>query len=260
MNKKTQQKETATGTANSTADRAIEILLAFSQQHPVWTAQEISEHFRMSKSTTYRYIGSLKSYSLIVDNAGGYTLGPKLFQMAQIARQHLSIIKVAEPEMRKLADTFKEIVILNERNGSEVITLNRIESPHRVTLASTLSHILPWPSTGSAKTLLAYASEAERLTLEDQLTPVPYTSQTIQSIPLLLEHIQQIRQQGYAITDEEQDEGVWGSAVPIMEQRTARYALAVVGPKFRIPVEIRENIITALKEASTIISRNLNGY
>ena len=95
--------ETKPGSVNSTADRAIDILLLFSEDRPVWTTAEIAAHFDMPRTTIYRYLGSLRSYSLIVeDNAGGYRLGPKIFPLAQAARAGTSILKVAEPFLEEL--------------------------------------------------------------------------------------------------------------------------------------------------------------
>src|SRR5687767_7812175 len=60
--------EGAGGAANSTADRAIDILMAFSEDKPAWSTAEIAAHFGMPRSTTYRYLNSLRSYALIVED------------------------------------------------------------------------------------------------------------------------------------------------------------------------------------------------
>lgn len=57
--------------ANSTADRAIEILLAFDAAHPVWTPTALAQHLEMPRSTIYRYFNSLKHYGLIVEDRDG---------------------------------------------------------------------------------------------------------------------------------------------------------------------------------------------
>ena len=149
--------------ANATADRAIDILLLFTEQAPVWTAQDIALHFDMPRSTTYRYLSSLRSHALIVqDSRGRYTLGPRLLHMSQVARAVHPVVAVALPHMRELLDRFKENVVLNERIGTEIIGLERLQSPQQIVLKSSRTHLLPWPATGSAKVsgMTAYTSGA----------------------------------------------------------------------------------------------------
>ena len=72
---------------NAVADRAIDILLSFSDDQPVLTANQLREAHGMSRSTIYRYLTSLRANGFIVEEAGkGFRLGPKLIEMARIAR------------------------------------------------------------------------------------------------------------------------------------------------------------------------------
>lgn len=248
----------ASASANATADKAIEILLLFSPGKPVWTQQEISAHFEMSRSTTYRYISSLRATGLIVQDArGSFCLGPRLLHMAQAAKAGNPVVGLAAEPMRRLAEQFKEIVILNERAGQEILSLDRIDSPHRIGLNSTRTHLLPWPGTGSAKVLLAFCDPEELGELVAMLKPTAYTEHTIATLEELLAHLELIRRQGYATTDEERDEGVWGASVPLMQGGTCRHALSLVGPKFRLPKAQRTAIIDALLKAGQDISAQL---
>lgn len=255
---KTPPAKSPSGGANSTADRAIEILLLFSQDKPVWSSPEISAHFQMPRSTTYRYLSSLRSNALIVqDDRGGFSLGPRLLHMAQVVKAGSPIISLAREPMHALSERFKENVVLNERVGQEIMALERLDSPQRIGLKSTRTHLLPWPATGSAKVLLAFCDPAELDELVGQLSPMAYTPRTLSTVPRLLKHLEEVRKQGFAISDEERDEGVWGASVPIIENGSARVALSVVGPKFRIDPAQREAIIAALVEAGRHISKLL---
>lgn len=245
--------------ANSTADRAIEILLLFSQDKPIWTSQEISAHFEMPRSTTYRYLNSLRSNGLIVQDARGlFSLGPRLLHMSQVARMGNPMLATASAAMQSLSDQFQEVVVLNERIGPEIIALERIDSPQRIVLQSTRTHLLPWPATGSAKVLLAFAPQEDADALLDALTPTAYTEHTLTTLEQLKSQLATIRQSGYATSDEERDMDVWGASVPLFQSGQCRHALSVVGPKFRIPPDMRQTIIAALLSASKHISAQLS--
>lgn len=246
------------GLANATADRAIEILLLFTEQTPVWTAPEIAAHFDMPRSTIYRYLGSLRSHALIVqDSRGSYTLGPRLLHMSQVARAVNPVVSVALPHLRELVERFKENVVLSERIGTEIIGLERLQSPHQIVLKSSRTHLLPWPATGSAKVFLAFAPEPDRQQILAALTPTAYTPRTLTDRAALEQHLAQVRAQGYAESDEERDEGVWGAAAPVVSQGACQYALAVVSPKFRVTPQLRADMVEALMKAGQAISREL---
>lgn len=249
----------SSNSANATADKAIEILLLFSPSKPLWTQQEISAHLTMSRSTTYRYLTSLRATGLVVqDVRGSFCLGPRLLHMAQAARWGNPVIGLALEPMRQLSERFGEIVVLNERAGHEILALDRIDSPHRIGLKSTRTHLLPWPATGSAKVLLAFCAQPESDALFAQLKPMAYTARTIPTLPQLREHLRTVREQGYAVSDEERDEGVWGVSVPLLQGDDCRHALSVVGPKYRLSKAQRETIVEATVDAGRQISDRMS--
>ncbi len=72
---------------NSTADRAIDVLFLFDVHTPVLSAGDIAERLGMSRSTTYRYLQSLRTSNLLEEDAvrGGFRLGSRVFELARIA-------------------------------------------------------------------------------------------------------------------------------------------------------------------------------
>ena len=246
------------GAANSTADRAIDILLLFTEDHPVWSASDIATHFGMPRSTTYRYLNSLRAYALVVeDEKAGFRLGPRIFPLARVAKAHMGVVQLAAPTLRAIAARFGELVVLHERVEHDIIALHRIESPQRVSLNSTRSHLLPWPATSSAKLLLAGAPPAERAALLRMLHPVRYTERTITGKAELKAELDRIRACGYAITEEERDEGVWGVAAPILEQDNARYCIAIAAPRFRLDDARIKAMIEAVCEGARTVTTAL---
>ena len=250
--------DTPIGAANSTADRAIDIMLLFSDDKAVWSAAEIAAHFRMPRSTTYRYLNSLRSYALIVeDDRGGYCLGPRIFPLARVAKANMSILQIAAPQLRSLSEQFGEMFVIHERVGSEIIALDRTQCTHRVSVTSTRSHILPWPATGSAKVLLGFAPAAERQAIIGMLQPTAYTRRTLVDVKTLEKTLDDIVKAGYATTEEERDEGVWGVAAPIFVRHSARYCLAMAAPRFRMDKMRIAAVTSAIRNAARKITTGL---
>lgn len=243
------------GAANSTADRAIDILLVFSEERPVWSAAEIAAHFTMPRSTTYRYINSLRAYALIAeDKSGGYHLGPKIFPLARVAKASASILSISSPELRKLNDKFGEAVSLYQRVGEKIISVEHIESRHPVRITFPRGEMLPWPATASAKVLLAFANRADQEAIFRLIEPVRYTSRTITSRKALRKVLEKIRHDGYAFSDEEREEGVRAIAAPVFVRGEAKYDVTLSGLTFRLTDERLPEIISAVRSTASAIS------
>lgn len=249
---------TKAGAANATADRAIDILLLFTEDRPVWSTVEIAEHFHMPRTTTYRYLASLRSYALIIeDAAGGYRLGPKIFPLARVAKAGTSIMAVSATHLAELNRKFGEAVTLYERVGHESVALDRLEARHRVKMMYSRGQILPWPGAASSKVLLAHAPPAEQTEIFRLLVPVRYTDKTIKSRKLLRIALDRIRADGYAYSDQEREEGVRAVAAPIFSAGEGRYCVTMSGPLFRLTPERLPAMIAAVRNAARNITDDL---
>ncbi len=251
-------REPGFGAANATADRAIDILLLFSDEKPVWSAAEIAAHFDMPRSTAYRYINSLRAYALIEEDAnGGFHLGPRIFPLARIAKASTSILTVAAPHLAALNRQFGEAVTLYERVGHEAIALTRLESLHRVRVNYVRGQLLPWPAAASSKVLLAHASPEDQRALFRLMVPERYTEKTIRSFSALRSVLAKIRREGYAFSDQERDHGIRGIAAPIFSRGEGRYCVTISGPSFRLTDKKRPEMKLSVVRTAAKISEAL---
>lgn len=242
--------------ANSTADRAIEILLLFGDSSPVLSASEIAARFKMPRSTTYRYMRTLKDQGLVEELAtGGYRLGYRIFDLARTAQRSFSILNAAEPHLRALAHDSSETVLLSYISGKQIVILECIESPHRLRITYDRGQLLPTPAGASAKVFLAFSN----LDPKDVLKGVElrrYTARTITSMQRVLKEIEDTRKRGFAINEGEVDEGVNAVAVPIPNDiGPIEYCISVVAPAVRLPRAKLLSLGPALKEVAADISR-----
>ena len=250
--------ETRSDGRNAIADRAIEILLCFSQDRSVLTAEQLREANDMSRSTIYRYLTSLRAGGFIVEQPGkGFRLGPKLIELARIARQGYSILDIAAPHLLQLSNEFGEIVQLLERVGRQLIMLDTIESKHRIGITYLRGGMLPSPAGASAKVLIAFAPPDEFEDLIGSVDLQAYTAKSIIDPQKLREQLASVRANGYALNDEELDDGVRAIAAPIFGRQGVHYSLSIVGPTFRLTDDNLPAITAKVKAAAAAISREL---
>lgn len=247
--------------ANSTADRAIEILLAFDAAHPVWTPTALAQHLEMPRSTIYRYFNSLKHYGLIVeDRDGGFQLSAKIVELARVAKSTSTVMRIARPYLERLSETFGEFTSLRELIGPELVPVDRIDCRHHVRIPYLRNTTLPWPATAGAKVMLAFATPKDTEDMFRLFTPVAYTSKTITERSLLDRELERVRRQGYAVSNEERDEGVSGVAAPIFSGGRLAYCIALGGPSFRFVGNNLAQMTDEVSEAVQAITAELAEY
>lgn len=246
---------------NSTADRAIDILLAFSSEKPVWSAAEIAQHFQMPRSTTYRYINTLRNCGLLAEESSNlYRLGHKILHLARVAKVHDPVLRVAAPVLSELSSAFGDTVLLHERVGSDVITLERLESRHPLNVTFTQSQMLPWPAAASAKVLLAFADKDVRKDILSRAVPIRYTKRTLTTQKGLLADLKTITQDGYSVGIEELDDGAAGIAAPIFFENACSYAVSMGGAASKFHGKRLSEMIKGVTAAAAKISKALASY
>lgn len=244
---------------NTTADRTADVLLLFDDKRPVLSAAEVSRLLGMTRSTTYRYLQTLRSYGLVEEDEvrGGFRLGPRVYQLARVARQGLGLPEIAMPFMRDLSQKTGEAVLLTRRWGAMVVCVERVESTQAVRLSYDRGMAHGAHAGASAKILLAYAEadEIERI-LNGPL--LRYNERTVMDPTTLRAQLRQIREQGYAVTDGEVDEGVRGIGAPIFKPDGRITAgLSICGPTFRLEDSSLPAIVRQVREAAEAITRRL---
>lgn len=246
--------------SNATAERAIDVLLLFDEDSPILSANDIATALDMSRSTTYRYIQSLRLCGLLEEDQlrGGFRLGPRIFLLARIARIGQDLPEIALPIMRELAAETDETVLLTRRVNDEVICVERVNSSHPIRLAYERGHVLPPYAGASAKVLLAFSPPSEVDAVLFGLKLQRLTPHTVRSLRELRGQLATIREAGYSVSDGEVDVGVRGIAAPIIgESGDAVAGLSVAGPAFRLPDDVVSRVVEAVCAAADRIGIRL---
>ena len=143
-----------------------------------------------------------------------------------------------------------------ERNS--LLVVEKVESTEFVKPEVDIGTELPPYSTAMGKMLLAHLPQAQLSDLVDRLELEARTSHTIVSRPDLKRHLQTIRKEGFAISDEEQFAGARSIAAPILDGRgVVRASIAVAGNITHPAWQEFPNLVATIQVAARDVSRNL---
>jgi DNA-binding IclR family transcriptional regulator len=240
----------------SSARKLLNVLLCFSADRPLWSVVELSEHLDVSMSTMYRYIALLREVGLI-ESAGdnSYRVSKRVIALARASEAGRSRLEdVALPVMTRLRDTFNETVLIARRNRDYAYCIERVESLQPVRLQFDRGQPMSLHRGAMARVLLATAPPAER---ERYLASINGGSSE-KSAPLLTSaKLDEVASLGYAISTEEVDEGIWGTAAAIKSNQHTIAALGIAAPVYRLDTAAREAIVAAVRRGAEEISHAL---
>lgn len=239
-------------------DRGLAALLRFIDQ-PEMSFSEFMKGCDLNKATAKRTLFTLEHNQLIKYNPNRktYELDLRAFELGTVAGENLDLLRVARPYMESICNQINETVILAQLAGEEQIYLHKIEGIGTVHLKTLIGYRRPLHY-GLGKTILAYLDED--ITHEHLPSELPtYSMKTITDREKYLEDIENIRQLGYGVDNEEFIDGVTGIGFPIFVNETEIYGLVgVVVPTPRMSCEKKELVIALLARASKAISMKLD--
>ena len=225
--------------------KALNILEVLAEgEESAYTLTQLSRRLHLHISTVHRLLVNLVYHGFVEEAPGsrGYQLSFKVLRMGLRVLDRLDFRPVAEPLLRKLNQQTKEAVHLAILQETQAISIEKFGSPQPAGLDARLGGVMPLHCTGVGKTLLAYGS-GNLLNRVARTSGFPrFTPQTITSLANLKKELERIREQGYAVDQEEAFEGLRCVAGPLFDH-TGRViaAFSVAGPATRItPLRVPE--------------------
>jgi len=235
-------------------ERALDVLLCFAGERGGLGVTQIAAKVGLYKSTVHRILAALESRGFVrrEEATGRYHLGLKALELAQVYLSSGDLPTIALGEMLQLRDLAQETVSLYVRDGAERVRVQRAEGPLTVRRVVGLGERLPLYLGASGKILLAWCPPAVRERILDEQLPPGFDRATLE------ERLKQAREQGWAMSHEEREEGVASVAAPIID-RTGRCvaALAISGPVTRFTDDRVELFSRAVQTAASAIGMKL---
>ena len=242
--------------------RAMAILQSFDETKNELGVTELSQLTGLDKSTVYRLLSALQQGGLIEQNpeTTKYHLGLGLLRLAGLAEQHLDLPRIVRPHLQRLVDLSQETANLSVvTEDDKLINIAGITSPRRVRNVGWIGREMPLHAVSGGKVMMAHMSK-EQLNRILSRGLQRFTEHTIIENERLLQELEEIRQVGYGIAEEELEIGLSAVAAPIWNHERQPVAIiSISGPSFRLPKERLKELGIAIKQTANRISAQI-GY
>jgi DNA-binding IclR family transcriptional regulator len=206
-------------------------------------------------STAHRILAALGGVGLVErDSAGHYMLGRKILQLAGRVRRGVDIRQEALDSMQSLRDQVGETVNLTVREGDEVIYIERVTPQRMMRVEQVVGSRAPLHVTAVGKLMLGDLGETFMRSYAARTGLPAYTRHTLNTLDALREEVHRAVKNGYALDNEEAEEGVGCIGVLIRDNSGA----IVAGLSVSAPIERRrDEWITLVRQAGAAISARL---
>lgn len=245
-------------------EKSIEILNYLSNAKEGVRVTEICSKLLFPKSTVHRILNILLNRSLVSKekDTSKYRLGLNVLKYANSFNDSFDFREIARPMLKKICKETELTTYLTGWYNSHSICIDSVRPPRVINthFSVEINKEMPFHCTSSSKVILAYQSpeEIKRIIYEKPLKK--YTPKTIIDPKKLEEHLSKIKENGFAICDEELEGGVKAVAAPIRNIYGKVIAsITIVGLSNRIDSNNIEKLIKILLNSTQQLSKML-GY
>lgn len=190
-------------------DRAISILETLANFSSL-SLNDLSEHVQLHKATTHRIVQSLVENGFVeqLEDTKKYRISLRMFELGNKRVQNIDFINVAKSHIRQLSQEIGQTVHFVIEDKGEVLYIDKYGDDQEAKMRSKIGHKAPLYCTAVGKAILATRTSQQVIDYWQQETPEKKTDKTITELNRLLLELSEVREQGYALDDEEFEYGV----------------------------------------------------
>jgi DNA-binding IclR family transcriptional regulator len=239
-------------------DNALRILLLMAERHEL-TLTETGRLLGVALSTAHRLMAALQYRRFVRQDTAtkAYFPGPALTEVASAVLGRLDVRDRARPVLRRLNEELGETVHVATLDGDMVRFIDGIESPKGVRVSARTGRSAPAHYTATGHAMLAdLPGEELRQLYPDENLPPESGLPPMRRGDLMAE-LAKVRRRGYALSWDENDDGVVAISISVPNTLGIRVALNCAIPASRMTRSQQGRVAAALEQVCAELSNLL---
>ncbi|MGY1625251.1 IclR family transcriptional regulator C-terminal domain-containing protein [Geodermatophilus sp. SYSU D00965] len=241
-------------------ERGLAVIKAFTVEQPELTLSEIARRTGMTRAAARRFVLTLVDLDYVGTADRRFHLRPTVLELGHTYLSVMSVPQVMTPHMTALSDRLNETVSSAVLDGDDVVYVAWV-GPRRVRAGGiTIGTRLPAFVTSHGRVQLAALPDEQLDAFLARGPFEPRTSRTTTDPEQLRAKLLEVRAQGYALVDQELEEGVTSIAVPVHDARGTVVGSINVGTHSRrlSPTALRRAALEPLRETARLVERDIS--
>lgn len=241
-------------------DRALRILTCFNLTQPELTLSEICDLTDLPKPTVFRLLASLEAARFVERTADQqrYKVGIRLFELGKVYISNLSIERVMTPHMQRITEKHKIVCNLAVLDEGQVVYIASTEQrgPYRHAAITGYRHYIHCSALGKALVIDHPDQDIKDILAERGMPAL--SPHTITDPDQYLLDLEQAREKGFTVDDQEGAVGIYCMAVPI-RNRDGKViaAVSVSGPSPKFTDEIKNMLVQDMQYSVSVVQNQL---
>lgn len=239
--------------------RGLAVMRSFSAEAPSQTLSEVAARTGLTRAGARRILLTLETLRYVESDGRQFRLTPRVLDLGFAYLSSMPMWNLAEPLMEDLVDRTGESCSAAVLDSTEIVYVLRVHAHKIMKINLGVGSRLPACFTSLGRVLLAGLPDDAVL---DCLRATPrkaLTRHTVTGLDELLARVQQARHQGWALVDQELEEGLISIAAPVLDRRGRTVAaINVSGQINRLGVKaMKEQTLPLLRRAAEAVSQRL---
>jgi IclR family pca regulon transcriptional regulator len=237
-------------------ERGLAVLSAFTARDTALTISQVADRTSLSRATARRLLLTLEKLGYVESTRREFSLTPAVLDLAKPFAGPIDPWGFAKPYLHSQTEPHEESASIAVLDGTDILYVARTPTRRLMTLAVTVGSRLPAHATSKGRILLAFLPEAELEAYFRRSAIEPYTDRTVVGEAELRSILAGIRAEGWAIVDQQLEEGLCSVAAPIIEPSgRVSAALSVCAHAGRVdPNTLRTEFLPLVLETARRIS------
>ncbi|HEX4730197.1 MAG TPA: IclR family transcriptional regulator C-terminal domain-containing protein [Solirubrobacterales bacterium] len=235
-------------------ERGLSVLRAFNAEQSEMRLSEVAAETGLTRAAARRFLLTLVELGYVRVEDGRFSLRPRVLDLGYAYLSGLSFAEIAQPHMEILVRSIKESSSISVLDDLDVVYVVRVPTRRIMTITLAVGTRLPAYATSMGRILLAQLPAEEREERLRRIRLSKLTSHTVTTKKKLREEIERARDQGFAMVDQELEEGLRSAAVPIVDSKGEVAALNISVHASRASMEdLRDQFLPQVKATAKAI-------
>jgi IclR family pca regulon transcriptional regulator len=207
-------------------ERGLAVIRAFDAEHPELTLSDVARATGLTRAAARRVLLTLLDLDYVRTDGRLFSLAPRVLELGYAYLSSLTLPEVAEPHLERLVAEVHESSSLCVLDGDDIVYVARVPTSRIMTVSISVGTRFPAYATSMGRVLLAALADED---LEKYLARADFqrlTSRTVSGASALRAELAKVRTQGWALVDQELEDGLRSIAAPI-RNRASRVVAAV---------------------------------
>jgi IclR family pca regulon transcriptional regulator len=238
--------------------RAFDVIRSFDREHPTLTISDVARRTGLTRAAARRFLLTLQQLGYMQSTDGEFRLSLRVLDLGYTVLSTIGLTDIVQPVMEEVAANLHESCSVAVLDGVDIVYVARVPTKRIMTVNLAVGSRLPAYCTSLGRVLLAHLPPEALDGFFRQVNLVPLTGRTVRDERSLRRILLEVRARGWALVDQEVEDGVRSVAAPIRD-RTGRVMAAINASAHATRASVRtlrQKFVPVLVDAAARISRN----